>query len=245
MTTISTIITDALRESNRIAAGATPPAALVTEGVTLFNRIMASVLGWEVGGTLKQWPVGITGYVDPPAEAVANVWAYPTANSMLACNLSSAQTIYLPQQPADGTRIGVQDLQGNFATYNLTLNGNGRRIEGAATLTLSTNSLNRQWFFRADTGNWVRVATLDDSDDFPFPLEFEDWFIFMLTLRFAPRLGPAMPDATIAAMKRAQSQFIARYLQNDPLKRDPTITPVFMSQQSFGTSLFDPDELLN
>jgi len=243
MTLISAIITDAFRESNKIAVGTAPTTAMQTEALTLLNRIFASVMGWEVGENLRQWPVGTTGYVEAPAGASSDLWVYPPTNSMLACNLSSAQTIYLPQQPSDGARIGVQDLQGNFATYNLTLNGNGRTIEDAATLTLSTNSLNRSWFFRADLGDWVRFTDLALTDALPFPSEFEDFFVIALAIRLAPRLGPPIGAETLAAYKRSQQQFIARYVQSQPLEVNAGISPFYMSVQSFGNDLLGPDLL--
>ncbi len=237
MTLVSQIITDAFRETNLVAAGASETSTLQTEALRLLNRIIAGVMGWEVGESLAQWPVGTAGYAsqDVPPEAIAAVWAYPTPNVMLACNLAAAQTIYLPVQSSDGARIGVQDLRANFNTYNLTLDGNGRQIEGAATLVLSTASLNRSWFFRADLGNWTRFTTLIAGDTFPFPTEFEDWFVMMLALRLSPRMGPALPLETKAAMKRANNAFIARYVQSEDLKINTDLSSAFMSRQSYAT----------
>jgi hypothetical protein len=243
MTLVSAIISDAFRESNRVAAGTSPNAALLAEALTLLNRIVASVMGWEVGENLHQWPIGTTGYETLPQGTDPALWAFPPPNSMLACNLTSAQTIYLPQQPSDGTRIAVQDLQSNFATYNLTLDGNGRQIEGAATLALATNALNRSWFFRADLGNWTRFTELASIDTFPFPTEFDDYFITMLTLRLAPRLGPAPSAATVAAMTRSRQQFIARYVSSQNLSINPSISLPYMSRQGYGNEFFS-DELL-
>jgi len=243
MTLISAIITDAFRESNKIAAGTTPTAAMQTEALTLLNRLIASVMGWEVGENLAQWPVGTTGYETAPVDATSDIWRFPPPNSMLACNLGSAQTIYLPQQPSDGARIAVQDLQGNFATYNLTLNGNGRQIEGASTLALATNNLNRAWFFRADTGNWVRFTDLELTDALPFPTEFDDFFVISLAIRLAPRLGPPIGAETLAAYKRSQQQFIARYVQSQPLRINADIAPFRMSIQTFNNGLLGPELL--
>lgn len=244
MTLVSAIISDAFRESNRVAAGTSPPTALLDEALVLLNRIVASVMGWEVGENLAQWPVGTTGYQTAPATATADIWAYPTPNVMLACNLSDAQTIYLPQQPSDGARIGVQDLQGNFATFNLTLDGNGRQIEGAAIAVLSTNSLNRSWFFRADLGNWTRFTELASTDTFPFPTEFDDYFITMLALRLAPRLGPQPSPATMAAMKRSGQQFVARYVQSQNLSLDRSISLPYMSTQTYGDGFYNSSDPL-
>ena len=244
MTLVSAIISDAFRESNRVAAGKSPSAELLAEALVLLNRIVSSVMGWEVGENLAQWPVGVTGYDTLPAGATLDVWRYPTPNVMLACNLTAATKIFLPQQPSDGARIAVQDLQNNFATYTLTLDGNGRQIEGAATLALTTNGLNRSWFFRADLGNWTRFSDLASTDTFPFPTEFDDYFITMLALRLAPRLGPQPSAATVAAMTRSRQQFVARYVQSQSLNLDRSISPPFMSQQSYNGGFYNSNDPL-
>jgi len=234
MALVSQIITDAFRENNLIMAGASETATQQTEALRLLNRLVASVMGNEVGENLAQVPVGTAGYNQVPEDAVASIWQYPPINSMLACNLTSAQTIYLPSSPSDGAQIGVQDIRSNFNTYNLTLDGNGREIESAATLVLSTASLVRKWFYRADLGNWARLATLVAGDTFPFPEEYEDLFVIMLAVRLSPRYGPAMAPASQAAFKRSYTAFIARYVQSAPLTINPDLALSSMSSQSYG-----------
>lgn len=218
MTLVSSILLQAYRESNLVALGtAALSANQEAEALARLNALIASVLGWEAGENLKQWPVGTAGYFDPPASIRRDVWENPPINSTLVLNLTQAETIYLPKCPSDGARIAVQDLRANLATFNVTLNGNGRLIEAAANLVLNTNSLNRTWFYRADIGDWRRVSTLVAADEMPFPVEFDDMFIILLAIRLNPRYGRKMDDQTALILRRAQRMFTTRYAQAEDL----------------------------
>ena len=242
MTSISDILFDAARESNTIAATAVALSdTRQAEALRRFTSLMASVIGWEAGENLKQWPVGTAGYVSPPDCLRADVWRYPPVNSMLVLNLAAADTIYLPADPSDGARVAVQDLGGNLATYNLTLDGNGRLVESARTLALSTNSLNRAWFYRADLGNWARITTLAADDIMPFPVEFDDMFVIMPAMRLNPRYGRKMDDQTAAYLKRMQAMFTARYAQKEDLTARSDLALARMSEQGY-SGLLDADD---
>lgn len=234
MTLVSSILLDAYRESNLVALTATALTSdQTTESLRRFTSLIASVIGWEAGENLKQWPVGTAGYAEVPDGFRADVWRYPPVNANLVLNLSAADTIYLPLCPSDGSRIAVQDLGGNLATYNLTLDGNGRLIDGARTQTLSTNSLNRTWMYRADLGDWQQVTTLAASDEMPFPVEFDDMFIILLAMRLNPRYGRKMDPETRAYLRRIQAMFTARYAQSENLRIKPDISPSHMSTQGY------------
>lgn len=242
MTLVSSILLDAYRESNLIAVDtSTLTSARETEALRRFTSLIASIIGWEAGENLKQWPVGTAGYVNPADDQRADVWRYPPVNSTLVLNLAVADTIYLPVNPSDGARIAVQDIGGNLATYNLTLNGNGRLVEAARTLVLSTNSLNRTWFYRADLGDWRRVTTLAATDDMPFPIEFDDMFIILLAMRLNPRYGRKMDAQTISYLKRMQAMFTARYAQSENLSLPADIAVGHMSMQGY-TGFPDADD---
>lgn len=47
-------------------------------------------------------------------------------------------TITLPATPVDGTEITVKDANGGAAVNNVVLSGNGKTIDGAASLTMTT-----------------------------------------------------------------------------------------------------------
>jgi len=147
---------------------------------------------------------------DPGGE-----WFVPK-NTRLMLNLDSAVQVYLPPDPNDGTRFAVIDVAGALSATNLTVNGNGRNIEGVSTLVLNEDGMAREWFYRADTGNWVRTTPLIEGDTAPFPEEFDDFFITMLAIRLNPAYGVALDGQSQQALQRARTQMRARYRQEIP-----------------------------
>lgn len=205
MTLVSQIITDAYRESNLIPLVATPNANQVTEALRRLNVILLSTVGNEAGDGLTEY--NIEGdYTD---ESLTSPWVPDNARLML--NNTAAKTYLLDPYPQDGQRFAIVDVAGNLDTLNVVVNGNGRRIEDAATVTLNTAALYRQWLYRSDIGNWVRIAELADDDEMPFGMEFDDYFVTALALRVNPRYGQMMTPETGAAYNRAKSQLRARY----------------------------------
>lgn len=222
MTLVSAIQLSAYRESNLIAESKTSLSAnQSTESLAKLNSLIAGIMGFEAGENLRPWAVGTAGMVDPPAEIRQEVWKYPTINSRLILNHSQAETIYFPSKPSDGARMAVLDVGSQLATYNVTLDGNGRLIESARTLVLSTAALNRVWFYRADLGDWKRVSTLATTDEMPFPTEFDDMFSILLAIRLNPRYGRKLDPQTEAMLARSQRMFAARYVQSEDLVFNP------------------------
>jgi len=78
----------------------------------------------------------------------------------------------------------------------------------------------------------------------PFPSEFEDFFVITLAIRLAPRLGPPIGAETLAAYKRSQQQFIARYVQSQDLMLNESISLPYMSRQSYGDVFYDSNDPL-
>lgn len=160
----------------------------------------------------------------PPQE-----WWLPL-NARMVCNLTAAivsPPVYLHPAPQDGSRFGVVDASSNFATFNLTLNGNGRLLEGStAQITLADDGTKRDWVYRADLGDWKRVTPLDLTDEWPWPDDFNDMFTCMLAMRLAPRNSQQFDEALVAAMERSRGQFRARYTQVIQTPNDPgLLTP--------------------
>lgn len=212
MTLISTIIRDAYRESNLIAITADPTTAEQTEGLRLLNRLVPSLFGNEAGDPLETVPVGRNN-VNVDVEPTLSDNIVPL-NSRLVLNLTAAKTLYLSPKPQDGSRLAVIDKSGNLSTYNLVLRGNGYTIAGAATATLSTNSLSREYFFRADTGDWSLLADLEADDSSPFPQKFDDMLVIGLAIRLNPRNGTAISGESLEAYKSSLRKFRAQYCQN-------------------------------
>jgi hypothetical protein len=216
MTTISQIITDAYQYNNIVSLYSIPSAAEEAKALRYLNRIFRSIFGNELGDQLTVWNVGKnnvtqTGYCFDE-DLLTSPYNIPH-NSRLVFNLQSSTTVYLPRTPQDGERLAVQDLSNNFATSPLTINGNGRLIEGATSLVLNTNSANSEWFFRSDLGNWVKITDLALADIFPLPAEFEEYFITMLAIRLGSSEDVDINNQLAIVMKDASKKIRSRYKQ--------------------------------
>ena len=234
MTLISSLITDAFREGNIIPLTATPNASQLTEALRLYNQNIRSVFGSDAGENLTDWPLGSYGYDDPYFNdpRSPDTIKHPTINRRLLANNTAPITVYLTDAQ-DGARVGIADQFSRLATFPVTLDANGRTIEGAPTKVLNTNGLFQEWFYRADTGNWMKVTSLLSTDDNPFPNDFDIFFICGLAMRLNPRFGRQMDPQTATVYKAQRIQFTARYLQSMPLQPDDSLSWPFMSRQSF------------
>lgn len=216
MTLISSIIADAFRESNLTAIGASPTSAEQTEALRVLNRFISSLFGGKVGQELKTINYGTNNVTTTDQVFDHKPFIDDThvpANKRLMLNLAAATTLYLNPNPQAGERFGIVDMSGNLATRNVILNGNGRKIETTTTVTLSTNSLAREWFFRDDIGDWKRLADLITSDESPFPSEFDDVLIIGLAMRLVGRTGPALAEESIVRYREQVNKFRSRYSQ--------------------------------
>jgi hypothetical protein len=205
MTLVSSIITDAYRETNLVSMTGGPSAAHTTEALSRLNSIIVSTMGFEAGDDLQDLNYG----GDYDQSSVINEWV--PDNLRLILNLTAATTLQLDPMPYEGQRLAIVDAGSNLNTYNLILDGNGRTIEGAASVTLSTDDTVRQWMYRGDTGNWVPIETLASGDDMPFPEEFDDFFITMLAMRLNPRYGQQLAQESIERLKSTRGRIRARY----------------------------------
>lgn len=212
MTTASEIITAAYREGNLLGINASPTTAQQTEGLSLLNTILLVAIGFDAGQELS--PLNVGGpYND--AEIAAN---FIPENAQLVLNLTSAQSLRLHPRPYDGQRVAVADVGQNLSTYNLTLDGNGRTIEGAATKVLSTDGSALQWLYRADLGDWKAIGALALSDALPFPIEFDDYFRALLAARLNPRYGQELQQGSAMWFDEMQRRFEARYRRPRPVQ---------------------------
>lgn len=217
MTTIRQIIIDAFRESGIIEVGTVPEAEEYSEAFDRLEVIVKSLVGNELGDKLTAINFGDylldSEYAKLLDESSAINAVFIPANCRLIFNNGEEVELDLPPNPSDGNRVAVVDNADNFATYNVILKGNGRKIESAADITLSTDGLTREWFYRADTGNWVRLTDLESDDESPFPQEFDDLLILLLAMRINPRFGASTAAETVEAVRRSKVQFRSRYRQ--------------------------------
>ncbi len=217
MTLISDIISDAFRESNLTAIGTAPTTAENTEALRLLNRYINALIGTDLGEPLEDASVGLNNITRQSGEQQLFTSVIDTSflplNMRVIANPTEAQTIYLHPSPWDGARLGVTNPSNNLATYNLTFNGNGKLIESGQSVVLNTNGLNREWFYRADLSEWVRLTSLTLVDSSPFPSEFDDVLILGLAVRNNPRQGIVMDAQSQSYMMAIRSKFKARYRQ--------------------------------
>lgn len=224
MTLVSEIVRQGFREGNMKAVTQPLTAAEEDEAFTRLKSIVASVYGNEAGDDLQPFPIGsnninsppgFPGYQYPPGD-----WFLPL-NMRVMLNLTQAYTFDLHPMPQDGSRFEIRDESNNLSTFNLTIRGNGRLLEGATSQTFSTDGFSAQWFYRADLGDWVRVAPLALIDTFPFPEAYDDMFICLLAMRLSPRYGRSLSKESGAALERSRGQFRARYSQTIFQPSDP------------------------
>ena len=239
MTLISSLITDAYRESNMLPLGRDPTPNQATEALRLYSAILNAIYGGDAGERLQDWPLGTFDrdptdieYQIPYTDEQIH---HPPINQRLIAVNTQAMTIWLTLHPQDGSRMGIADPFNRLATVPITLDGNGRPIEGAASILLNTSGTFREWLYRADLAAWVRITELEATDENPFPKAYDTMFIILLAMRLNPRYGRALDALSVAMLKKNQREFIARYLQSRPLEIDDSISWPFMSRQSYDT----------
>lgn len=226
MTTATELITAGFRESNLIPVGKTPTVAEQAEGLQVLNRYLDSAYGFVVGENLADWSVPAiqrTGSVAANAPLLPGSNpsssrcqpAYPPANTRIVWD-GSEQTVYFPERPHDGARMALVQSSGASASGSgtLTLDGNGRTIEGAATYTGGVSG--RRWLYRGDLADWKALPVLALTDECPFPADLDDYWICCIAIRLAPRFGKTIQPATTATFSRMEQTLRARYAQESP-----------------------------
>ncbi len=214
---ISEIISEAFREGNLKPVGIAATSGEATEALSRFNRLVRTLYGWALGENLSDWavpprrtaPVAAFYPLAPGASDLPDsVWPYPPCNVRLINSVTSATTIYLPQYPNDGARIGYADVG---ATAVLTIDANGRLIEGATTITAPSEA--SEWMYRGDLGNWQLVEALVSTDDSPFPAEFDDLMVCALSIALAPGFQKEVSEVTTLTYRTGKAKMKARYHQ--------------------------------
>lgn len=217
MTYVRQIVIDGLRESGILPVGEDADANMFEEGLRVLNRLYRSLFGAELGEPLKDVNYGLAGLSNAYAEELDLSSEldsiYIPSNSRVILNISAPETLFLNPNPRDGCRVAIIDSKGNVGTYNVTVNANGRLIEGSSSVVLNTNGVQREWFYRADTGSWVKVADLVDGDVSPLPEEFDDLLTTHLAIRLNPRYGAESGQEMVEVIKRIRRIFSARYHQ--------------------------------
>jgi hypothetical protein len=214
MTTLRDITIDAFRESGIVAVGDTPDGYEFTEAFSRLTALIASLFGTELGENLTSYDFGVSGVNANGRPDDVSVCIPAPTNVRLICNVDSASTLYLDPNPRPGARFGIVDNKGNFSSASLTIDGNGRRIEGGTTLVCNTDLFNREWFYRDDLASWTKVTALLADDPSPLPAEFDDFLITLLAMRINPRYGAETKQETALLFADMTKKFKSRYRQS-------------------------------
>lgn len=216
MTQVSKIISAAFRETNLTAIGQAPSTDEQAEGLAALINLVQSAVGGEIGYILEDWNVSDTAISDPSGVPLATTVGFTVKpNSRLMCGAAAPFTLALDPQPQDGQFFSVVDVLGTFAAHNVTINPNGRKINGGnANLVLSTANLRQEWLYRSDLGGWTVLNPIGPTDDFPFPQDFDDYFVILLAMRLNPRYGKNINPQSKARFDQQSAQFVNRYTQS-------------------------------
>lgn len=232
---VSEAVTAGYRAGNIVAAAQTLVQSEIDEGVALVNELWQILLGHELGENLLDWPLppafNTTTSTLPeelpfvPNAATTEYWLYPVQNSRLLTKITAATTVYFPAAPDDGARMSIADV-GSTSTL-LTLNGNGRLVEGATLIVIDPSaSSGTTWFYRADLGSWSRVVVpLLVDDDLPLPGAFNVLFTSYLAINLAPRNSQAADPVVVEQHRLSLARLKSRYRQQQAYKvSDPRLS---------------------
>lgn len=67
----------------------------------------------------------------------------------------SAITVSLPSSPADGKLVTVKDVNDNAEDFTITINGNGRNIDGGSTALITSNGGSIGMIYNSSLNKWV------------------------------------------------------------------------------------------
>lgn len=222
MTTASALVTQAYREGNRIGLTASPTTEQLAEGLTLLNDYLDSLLGFELGEFNFDWPTPPSVTSPVPARypllplqrsLPSTVWPYPPSNVRVLMTLTNDTTIYLPQDPRDGARLRLINLDSSSA-FSLTIEGNGRLVQAATSVTGLATALNEtNLFYRADLGDWQLTTTLVAATESPLPTLYDRLLALGTWQYLAPRYGIEMKPTQMLSFKRLLKRLKAQYRQ--------------------------------
>lgn len=214
MTACRDIVTDAFREIGSYANEALSDADEAI-GMRRLNALMNDLAGMGIGERLRDIDLAQHHYHLSPFCMPRNV--------RLLVNDGST-SLSFPDEPENGSRFAVVDVNGTFATSPVTIARNGRKVEGQASdLIANTANFNRAWMYRADLADWRCVDTLVANSDFPLDPECEEAFTVLLSLRLAPTDGMAVSAETISATQRATVTLRGRHRQTRIVPVEPML----------------------
>jgi len=242
-TTVSEIIVQAFREGNFTAVGETTTSEELSESIPRLRNLISSLLGFELGEAYRDWYVPTSLVPEAPLQypltpdgsdvTSAVPYQYPPQNTRLVVKITEAKTLYFPAMPNDGARMAYVDM-GSTVTADMTLNGNGRLIEGSSTIVSNLDGVpsvtfhGRKWMYRADLGNWILLEHLDEATDtVPLPPEFDDLLVCGLAMRLAPRFQVQVDEVISSRYTDMLMRLKKRYKQSERMPTSHELRQLF------------------
>lgn len=239
---VSAAISAAFREADVTTIGTDPTDAEFAEGLTLLNSYITRLFGTEFGENIEDWfvPPRTGQSLSTPSlpdnlvsPDLSSTWyLMPRSNTRLLLSTTAATNIKFPENPRDGSQIAVVDVASN--SVDITLNGNGRLIEGQVSLVDTPQAFaGKRWFYRADLASWEPVEALGLDDTLPLVADFDDLFITYLAIRLAPRNAQKTTEETAKVYTDLMKKARTRYRQ----EQDIAVTPdrnVSQTEQAYG-----------
>jgi len=209
---VADVISRAMRMMGSLESGRQPTADEAIDGLFALNTVKRNLFGSLIGQRLSPQPTGLS---SQQAEA-GGEYQIPAATF----------TLTLPANPRSGSRVGVVDANRAFALNNCTIARNGRLLEGAASnLTLTNSGDNRRWWFRGDTGNWVRQADyLTAQDVIDFPDDLAEFLPYLLAVAWASEFDSTLRPDIIAGAQRGEQAFARQYARRGGNQLDGPVT---------------------
>jgi len=134
-------------------------------GANIINESSDTITIGASGDTIalasgaSQTGFGKTGAVDWDTSNIKTSTFTAVSGNGYFCNTSGgAFNITLPSSPSAGAIVGIKDYTGTFNAYNLTVDRNGSKLNGAtANKALATNYLSLTLVYIDATEGWVPV----------------------------------------------------------------------------------------
>lgn len=211
MTSVVDIIYEGFRESSLISEVGHPTPSQFNQGLYFIQNLVSDVTEYEAGEPLVDYYD--CNWFNSGGDWEGLPYPYPQGNVRIVKNSDTPWAIYLPVNPAHGSRVKVLDPENLLNDSPLILDANGGNIEGAVSVVVNTNGINRAWRYSRETANWSRIEDLDETSEMPYEARFDDFFIISLAARLSPRYRKELPAETREMLRKARSHLRSYYKQ--------------------------------
>jgi hypothetical protein len=89
---------------------------------------------------------------------ITNITLTTGSSYVILINHVTGFTATLPLQPHNGEAFKFKDISGNAFTYNITINGNGKNIDGLSSTLINTNYGAIEIVYYANTDSWYSLG---------------------------------------------------------------------------------------